>query len=272
MCTPLTFQHFASFFWCKPTTHGSWYPSGRPANQNYIRPAPVILSDRSVNAIYTPPLLQLKSLPEGHSPPPHAVSGRRTCALAKILRPRLLLPPAFQTAEWFSPLRISNPDLFSELPTWSMDRHPQTPSTSQAESPLNSLPDLRQNILLSVWTSFFHSLNIPLSNSYHSNPPPSPRSPRRASVGRRAGSPSCRCPHCSTDGRPCNGTSAWRRLLRPLSFLLLRSFQISSDVGSLRIVKGSETVLPPSTGGPCFPSSRGCTFSHTASHSHCGSL
>jgi len=223
MCTPLTFQHFASFFWCKPTTHGSWYPSGRPANQNYIRPAPVILSDRSVNAIYTPPLPQLKSLPEGHSPPPHAVSGRRTCALAKILRPRLLLPPAFQTAEWFSPP-----------------------------------PDFQSGPLFRIGTP------VP--------PPPSPRSPRRASLGRRAGSPSCRCPHCSTDGRPCNGTSAWRRLLRPLSFLLLRSFQIFSDVGSLRIVKGSETVLPPSTGGPCFPSSRGCTFSHTASHSHCGSL
>lgn len=58
-----------------------------------------------------------------------------------------------QTAEWFFPLRISNPDLFSELPTWSMDRLPQTPSTSQAESLLNSLPDPRQSILLSVWTS-----------------------------------------------------------------------------------------------------------------------
>jgi len=220
MCTPLTFQHFASFFWCKPTTHGSWYPSGRPANQNYIRPAPVILSDRSVNAIYAThlPFRSSSHFPEGHSPPPHAVSGRRTCALAKILRPRLLLPPAFRLRLFWAP------SLF-----W-----------------LRSPKVIRESAVGSPSGSRF------------------PRSPRRL--------PFLPVPSLLDRWAALQWTSAWRRLLRPLSFLLVRSFQISSDVGSLRIVKGSETVLPPSTGGPCFPSSRGCTFSHTASHSHCGSL
>lgn len=97
MCTPLTFQHFASFFWCKPTTHRSWYPSGRPANQNYIRPAPVILSDRSVNAIYAPHLPFCSSSHfQRVTPRPHmpclVVALAPSQSRSLMLRPRLLLP------------------------------------------------------------------------------------------------------------------------------------------------------------------------------------
>jgi len=117
MCTPLTFQHFASFFWCKPTTHGSWYPSGRPANQNYIRPAPVILSDRSVNAIYATHLpFRSSSHFQRVTPRPHMPC--LVVALApsqKSSAPVCSSHPHFRLLSGFPPLRISNPDLFSEL-------------------------------------------------------------------------------------------------------------------------------------------------------------